>query len=463
VQTLAQKVLAYIRRHELLTSGHRVGVAVSGGADSVGLLRLLLDLRKQLGIVLSVVHFNHKLRGEESDADERFVAELARRHKLDLRCDRGDVAASAAEKHLSIEAAARKMRYECFVRLLQAGELKRVATAHTLDDQAETVLMRVARGAGTRGLAGIYPQLSVAGSQFSGSIIRPLLGVRRKELEAYLVDVGQDWREDSSNRDLRHTRNRVRHGILPRLERNLNPAVREALAETAEIARAEEDYWDAEVARILPQVWRGAALDREILAKLHLSLQRRVIRAAAESLDLRLEFQHVEGIVEMLGGGSPKSAALPDDWVVLGSRAELRFEPAKPRAADCDYEYCLPVPGWIEVPEVGARFEAAVIPGNTEPGYNPEHLLDRSSLAKQLTVRNWRAGDRFWPAHSKSPKKIKELLQHRQVTGREKRLWPVVVSGSDVVWLRGFPAPARLQPRGTREAVLVREIGYFED
>jgi tRNA(Ile)-lysidine synthase len=473
VQTLAQKVLAYIRRHELLRPGDRVGVAVSGGADSVGLLRLLLELRQELGIVLSVVHFNHKLRGAESDAEEQFVAELARRHKLGLRRDRGDVAASAAEKHLSIEAAARKMRYEYFVRLLRDGELNRVATAHTLDDQAETVLMRVVRGAGTRGLAGIYPQLSVASSQFSEeqiptqlsvassqfTIIRPLLGIRRKELEAYLVEAGQEWREDSSNRDLRHARNRVRHGILPRLERNLNPAVREALAETAEIARAEEEYWEIEVARVLPQVWRGGALDLAILAKLPLSLQRRVIRAAAESLDLRLEFRHVEGILEMVGAGSAKSAALPDDWMVSRSKAELRFERAKPEAVKSDYEYCLPVPGLVEVPEVGTRFEAALVPGSSEAGYNPEHLLDRSSLAKQLTVRNWRAGDRFWPAHSKSPKKIKELLQERQVSGLEKKLWPVVASGAEVVWVRGFPAPARLQPRGgIREAVLVREI-----
>jgi tRNA(Ile)-lysidine synthase len=199
-------------------------------------------------------------------------------------------------------------------------------------------------------------------------------------------------------------------------------------------------------------------LDLAILAKLPLSLQRRVIRAAAESLDLRLEFRHVEGILEM-AGRSAKSAALPDDWIVSRSKAELRFERAKPAAVNSDYEYCLPVPGLVEVPEVGTRFEAALVPGSSEAGYNPEHLLERSGLAKQLTVRNWRAGDRFWPAHSKSPKKIKELLQERQVSGLEKKLWPVVASGAEVVWVRGFPAPARLQPRvGLREAVLVREI-----
>ena len=236
MQTLAESVLEYIRKHALLKAGDRVGAAVSGGADSVAMLRLLLELRRELGVVLMVVHFNHQLRGAESDADEQFVAELGRRHKLDVRCESGDVAAHAAEKHLSLEAAGREMRYAYFRRLLRAGRADRIATAHTLDDQAETVLLRVVRGAGTRGLAGIYPQLSVVSSQFSvgsqfsvlgsqfseGSrlsgfssrenlaIIRPLLGVRRRDLEPYLNALGQDWREDSSNRDLRHTRNRVR-------------------------------------------------------------------------------------------------------------------------------------------------------------------------------------------------------------------------------------------------------------
>ena len=239
VQTLPQTVLEYIRKHELLKAGDRVGVAVSGGADSVAMLRLLLELRKEIGVVLSVVHFNHKLRGAESDEDEQFVAQLALRHKLEAYCESGDVAAYAKEKHLSLETAAREMRYHYFRRLLLQGRLNRIATGHTLDDQAETVLLKIIRGAGGRGLAGVYPRLSVPSSQFSdssASIIRPLLGTRRRDLEPYLLGLGQSWREDRSNRDLRHMRNRVRHGILPRLERYLNPAVREAFAETAEIA-----------------------------------------------------------------------------------------------------------------------------------------------------------------------------------------------------------------------------------
>jgi tRNA(Ile)-lysidine synthase len=418
----------------------------------------MLELRKEIGVVLSVVHFNHKLRGAESDEDERFVARLAQRHKIEIRSESGGVAAYAAENHRSLETAAREMRYRYFRRLLQDGTLNQIATGHTLDDQAETVLLKIVRGAGSRGLAGVYPRLSVPGSQFpEASIVRPLLGTRRRELEHYLLDLGQSWREDRSNRDLRHMRNRVRHGVLPRLERYLNPAVREALAETAEIARAEEEYWEREVLRVLPLVW-GAGLRLPVLTDLPLALQRRVVRAAAESLGLRLDFQHVEEILALSakGDGSPKSTVLPHGWVVSRKRGELRFEGTVEAAKDPDYEYCLSVPGSVEVLETQSRFEALLVSGNAAEGYNPGDLLDGTMLAAELKVRNWRPGDRFWPAHTKAAKKIKELLQERQVTGPERKLWPVVVSGTDVIWVRGFPAPSRVQLRSNR-AILIRE------
>ena len=480
VETLAHRVTRYIRRHKLLNPGDRVGVAVSGGADSVALLRLLLELRTELGVVLSVVHFNHKLRGLEADADEQFVADLGSQNKLEFHRESGDVAAYSAAKRLSIETAAREMRYEFFRRLLLEGQANRVATAHTLDDQAETVLLRVVRGAGTRGLAGIYPQLSVSSSQFSvdrpssvagrqqvcGSIIRPLLGVRRKELEAYLIAEGQSWREDSSNRDLRHARNRVRHGILPRLERNLNPAVREILAETAEIARAEEEYWSAEVGRILQASAGhrprdpGATVGLENFVGLPLALQRRLVRASAENFGLRLEFRHVEEILDLISNGRcPGKAALPDGWMASIDKGELKFEPA-PQISESihDYRYLLPVPGKVPVPETGTLFEAMLISAEKRAACNAENLLDSGAAAGELTVRNWRPGDRFWPAHTKAPKKVKELLQEKHVTGEERKLWPVIVSGDEIVWVRGFPTPARLQPRqAVKNVIAIRE------
>jgi len=454
VQRLAQDVLVYIRKHGLLKAGDRVGVAVSGGADSVALLRLLLELGSEIGVVLSVVHFNHRLRGAASDQDEEFVTQLAGEHQLEFHGGCGDVADFSVANHLTLEAAARKMRYEFFRGLLSKGRLNRIATGHTLDDQAETVLLRVSRGAGSRGLAGIYPQLEV---DSRSTIVRPLLATRRKDLEAYLTELDQAWREDASNRDLRHRRNRVRHGILPRLERNLNPRVREALAETAEIAREEEDYWENEIARALPQTWNAAlrALDLSRLAAFPLALQRRIVRAAAESLGLRLEFRQVE---EILAGGG-KSPRLSERWLVARHKNELRFEVADSVSQPGDYAYPLPVPGCVEIPQIRSRVEAVLVSGNAAQGYNPEQLLDRVCLGDDLIVRNWRPGDRFWPPHTRRPKKIKELLQERHLTGAERKAWPVVVSAAEVVWVSGFDVPARLQPRKEAEtAVAIREI-----
>jgi len=461
VQTLPQTVLAYIAKHALLNPGDRVGVAVSGGADSVALLRLLLALRGKLAMVLSVVHFNHKLRGAESDEDERFVAALARLHKLELFCEFGDVSGYAAAKRKSLETAARELRYQYFRRLLLSGRMSRIATAHTLDDQAETVMLRIVRGAGSRGLAGIYPKLAKNSQESKAesqpTIIRPLLGTIRADLETYLTALCQLWREDSSNRDLRHARNRIRHGILPRLARHLNPAVRLTLAETAEIARAEEEYWEKEVQRMLPLIRgsqpRQASLKLKALAELPLALQRRVVRAATESLGLRLEFGQVEEIL------AAKSVVLPDGWAASRNKAELWFERQK-TATPPDYEYCLPVPGRVEVPETGSCFEARLVSANAE-GYNPEDFLDRAVLNGELRVRNWRPGDRFWPAHTKAPKKIKELLQERHLTGAERKLWPVVVSEHGIVWVRGFCSPGHLRPKDEgRQILLIQELKH---
>ncbi len=468
VQTLAQKVLAYIHKHELLKAGDRVGVAVSGGVDSVALLSLLLELRSELGIVPSVVHFNHKLRGAESDEDESFVADLARQHKLELFCESGNVRGYAKAKHASLETAAREMRYEFFRQLLLSGRMDRIATAHTLDDQAETVLLRIVRGAGTRGLSAIYPDLKVAekSNQHSAvgfqprflSIIRPLLATARKDLESYLKNLDQAWREDTSNRDLRHARNRIRHGILPRLERHLNPSVRQTLAETADIARAEEEFWEREVERVLLLVRAGreGSLKLKALADLPLALQRRVVRAAAESRGLRLEFRQVEEIL------AARSVELSNGWIASRSKTELRFEPEN---ADefSDYEYRLPVPGSIEVPEAGSCFEARLVSRNAQ-GYNPEDFLDEGLGGGELRVRNWRAGDRFWPAHTKAPKKIKQLLQERHVTGPERKRWPVVTSKNEILWVRGFAAPSGLRPKdGSKPALLIRERKASQD
>jgi tRNA(Ile)-lysidine synthase len=552
VQSLAQSVLTHIRRQELLRAGDRVGVAVSGGIDSVALLRLLLDLRHELGIILTVVHFNHNLRGAESDTDEEFVANLAREHCLEFHTDGEDVSAQAAEEHTSIETAARELRYGFFRHLLgedgpadrqglkpffastrdgTAGavafptptavsfppvnssepapaRLNKITTGHTLDDQAETVLMRIIRGAGLRGLGGIHPRILVEDDdgEVSGEIVRPLLAVRRRELEQYLKDSGQPWREDSTNADDRFTRNRVRKLVVPLLEQEFNPAVAENLAELAEIARGEEDYWENEISgwlgttvqwsqpdwaravsrevsliQIAPLGKRASASskDSDLREKIDntpwlvmnasvsrmwflgepVAVQRRLVKAIGENAGIPLEFKHVEEILRLAAedGPSGKELSLPLGWGFVRRPEELIFvtpdlrEPVQPR----DYEYELSLPGQISVYEAGSSIAVRFIPANEQPGYNPDFLLDAESLPGPLRVRNWRPGDRFWPAHTKSPRKIKELLKERQVAQPQRGFWPVVVSGNEIVWVRGFLAPARLRAKHGRASILI--------
>jgi len=507
VHSLPERVLAHIRRHDLLHPGDRVGIAVSGGIDSVALLRLLLALRAELGIVLSIVHFNHKLRGPDSDADEQFVASLAREHDLEFHNDSDVVAQHAAEERISLEAAARELRYGFFHHLLgEAHTVDKILTGHTLDDQAETVLMRLIRGAGLKGLAGIHPRLAVEddNNELCGEILRPLLSFRRRELEQYLQDLNQAWHEDATNADNAFTRNRVRKLLVPLLENEFNPSVTENLSELAEIARGEEDYWDNELAG-----WMGTTVhwsepdwarnarseplvqislpanrpipDPDLVSKIDsapclvmnasvsrmwflaepLAVQRRLIKAIGDHAGVPLEFKHVEEILRFAAeeGRAPKELSLPLGWKVQRQPEELLFVTPDLRQPpeSHDYEYPLAVPSHTPIPELGLTIAALRIPADATAGYNPDRLLNADSLTGPLRVRNWRAGDRFWPAHTKSPRKIKELLQDHHVSQPARSLWPVVICGDAIVWVRGFATHASHHWKKGSAALLIRE------
>jgi len=543
---MIEAVAKFIQQHALLKPGDRLGIAVSGGADSVALLRVMLELRGELGVVLAVVHFNHKIRGAESDGDEQFVRELAEKFGLQFFCGSAEAPAFAREQGLGLEAAARRLRYEYFAALLglekgtntpglkpmipgtlppglKAGAptgagsgsgftLDKIATAHTQNDQAETVLMRLLRGAGTRGLSGIRTSIfpagepmgigevrapgdaasyvstinSRAGTDTDGEnlktapaasvpcVVRPLLAVTRHEITAYLRTIEQPWREDTSNCNLEHTRNRVRHELIPLLERDFNPGIIRVLAEHAEMAQAEEEFWSSQVEEVLKTIYTAESglLKAAPLLQLPVALQRRAIRAAAERQGLTLDFAHIEAVRHLIhspAGLKPRRVALPGGlaehaerggaWELVLRKGSLIKEVRK------DYEYRLLVPGSVDVTEIGRSIRARLITvqeGRKMPfqSYNQPQLLNPQCLGGGLIVRNWRQGDRFWPAHTKSPKKVKELLQKK--TEAERKVWPVIISGDEIVWMRGFPAPARVSlpadAPASASALLIEEL-----
>jgi tRNA(Ile)-lysidine synthase len=604
-------VLRYILDRKLMRAGDRVAVAVSGGADSVALLRVLLELRNQLGVVLSVAHFNHALRGEASDADESFVAELARQHDLEFFSSRADVRDHALTSKLSLEAAARDLRYRWLASLPESHNLNEVATGHTLDDQAETVLLKFLRGAGTRGLAGIYPEIASGAKQIAqgrkasvpsaeadsflrtngldaglkarttrtsllsatskavGSfqstergpegplyhnpapdslqgeehgaesllsrnrfqqlrgarIIRPLLGVTRQEIEKYLTALGQTWREDESNLDHRFARNRVRHELLPLLEREYNPNLRQVLSDAAELSRAEEEYWQTLVERELAARQRSktgipeglkpgsegvgdgtaeeaaekvrkalssaeadsvlktnssdaglkarttratlsrlevaplshclpARLSLDNFSELPLALQRRLLKRLLERQQIRADFEHIEQLLHCALGALPK-AELAGGWLAVrqGGCLELRASQAEPPCSS--YQCTLPVPGEVRITEIGLTVRCIPVPQAFAKEEPPDGLLNPEMLGPELTVRNWRPGDRFWPVHSKSETKLKQLFSEQHIPARLRSSWPVVLSDAQIVWVRGLPVARAFAWNGRGNAVKI--------
>jgi tRNA(Ile)-lysidine synthase len=300
-------------------------------------------------------------------------------------------------------------------------------------------------------------------------------------VESYLNSLGQSWREDSSNKDLSHTRNRVRHQLLPMLERDFNPGIRRTLADLAETARAESDYWDRETEALLTRIIRPGkpsrsgrtttreaaqtlSLDLAALTSLPLALERQVLHHAAIGFGIHLDFSHVQQLTELAREKrAGKRVVLPGGVVAVRSFRELQFSTLdKEEELSSGYQYALRVPGETPVTELGSVVCARLIEVGNEgsPAYNSASLLNPALLAPELIVRNWRSGDRFFPAHTRAPKKLKELLQPgrlgRELAPGERKSWPVVESAGEIVWVRGFAVPEAFAA-GLGNAVLIEE------
>ena len=428
----------------------------------MALVRLLAERRAELGLVLHVAHLHHGLRGAEADADLEFCRELAMKLGVPFHEARADVAVEAAADPKSgkaaetIEEAARRLRYAWFRTLLSKTPLHAMATAHTLDDQAETVLAKFLRGAWTEGLSGIHTKLECP----EGCIIRPLLAATHAEIEAYLRELGQDWREDTSNRNLTFTRNRIRHELLPLLG-GWNPQLREHMAQMAALARDEEAWWQAELARVVPQLLlpgrpvrgggraagsgldSGLAIEVSRLAALAPAMQRRLIRYAAEKFGAALDFSATESARALaLGGHAGQKLALAHGLRAERTARELRFSighslAPKGEGPEAAPVYEMAIPGEIDAPAFGIRLRVEAQHA-VAAGISNGH----GSPARTAILRNWKPGDRVRLRYSSGPRKVKEVLERMRVTGTERALWPVLEVNGTIAWMRG----AELEP-----------------
>jgi tRNA(Ile)-lysidine synthase len=444
--TLSARVLRTVRRHALVARGGRVVVALSGGHDSVALVHLLLELEAAGELVVAgLAHFNHQLRGADADADEVFCRAMAAALGLPIETGRGDVRALARDERRSVEDAARAARYAFLEDAADRLGADVIAVGHSADDQAETFLLRLIRGAGPRGLSGILPR--------SGRVVRPLIDIPRADLRHYTADRQLDARDDVSNSDLGIPRNRVRHELLPYLEGEFSPGIARVLAREAAIAREDEDRLHQEaidLARSIVLTSKDAVdIDTRALTSLHPALASRVARVALGILapGAFAGFDHLERFLQFAREGRPGSAmSLPGQQAVhRGGRIVLGPEPPRGghAAETTSFQFPLSIPGEVALGAQGwaisaERAEAANWPAGAsrQGAVNVAVALEPSSLP--LAVRSRRPGDRFRPVGLGHGKKLQDFLVDRKIPRETRDSLPLVVDREDrIVWVVG--------------------------
>ncbi|MFY9733501.1 MAG: tRNA lysidine(34) synthetase TilS, partial [Candidatus Acidiferrales bacterium] len=472
----------------------------------------LKSLRDELGVALVVVHFDHMLRGEESDRDSRFVEELARASELEFVSAREDVRAAAADNGWNLEEAARRLRYAFFDRVLSHRKATRIAVAHTADDQAETVLGHIIRGTGPTGLASIYP---IVDSPGGGAIVRPLLQIRRAELRDYLHERGQRWREDATNADQTRLRARIRTQLLPILECDFSPAIVQHLGDLARFAREEELFWSALVEDRLAK-YAKATNDahfertesigaRDLLSPLALAvsgeqspvgparaLTERLIRRLYEKVrgDRReLSARHVEQVIRLAAEStSGKRLRLPGRIAVDRVFNDIVFSRAtqerisQERASHKDdqqdraassretkmeppsYLYMVDLPAsgatTVAVPELSTCFRLKIVdwPLGESDTKTDTGAFDAGTLRSPLLLRSWRPGDAYRPRGHRQSQKLKQMFQAERVPRHQRVYWPVLESAGHVIWARGMaPAEEFCVRENTRVGLLIEE------
>ncbi|MDD5287708.1 MAG: tRNA lysidine(34) synthetase TilS [Dehalococcoidales bacterium] len=461
--SLEERVSGFIEEHRLTSRRHVLLVAVSGGQDSVCLLHILHSLQSSLGIKLHVAHLDHQLRGAESEADARYVAGLAKSLGVPATIGRRDVRLYQKEHGISLEEAAREVRYGFLTEVAASIGADRVAVGHTLDDHVETILLHLVRGSGTRGLRGLQPIIRWQSSGGTLTVVRPLLKVRREETAEYCINHQLQPCMDATNLSLIPLRNRVRLELLPLLK-SYNPQVITALLRTAYLAGDDIDYLEKEAHRL----WRRVAsqqggtiiLDKEAFLKWSSSMQRYLLRIALEKLvgNLRdIEARHIEELMEALTKPSGKQISLPYGLVftVDYSRYLLGKDPtALSPFPVLDGEYLIKIPGKTIIP--GWYIQAKIIKvgeaGSADDNFTAH--FDYAGVSGQLVVRPRKRGDRFQPLGMKETKKLGEFMLDARIPRDWRACLPIVCSGEKVLWVMGYRIDERVKVTEETERVL---------
>jgi tRNA(Ile)-lysidine synthase len=464
--SLEQKVLSFIQKQHLVPNRQKILVAVSGGPDSVCLLQILANLQKELEIKLHVAHLNHQLRGAESQSDAEYVDVLAHSLGIPATIESRDVNIYRARHHLSLEEAAREVRYSFLTEVAALTCAERVAIGHTIDDHVETILMHLIRGSGINGLRGLQ---SLSQWQFSGTnitIIRPLLALSHEETTAYCRHHNLHPHIDASNLSSEPLRNRIRHHLLPEL-RNYNPRINEALLRTARIAADDITFIDEEVVRLLKEITikqkDSLIVDKKKFTVLPSSLKRHLLRAGIEVLlgNLKdIEASHIEDVMDALAKPAGKVMGLPRglNFIIEYDKYVL----GKDIASLCPFpvlekETQLKIPGSTNLH--GWNIEAATLSfSEAKKLYNKEDdfvaCFDFDITGNNLIVRHHQPGDRFQPLGMRQPKKLNKFMIDAKIPQSWRRRIPIVHSPQNIIWVVGWRIDARAKVTDSTEKVL---------
>ena len=465
------EVRKFIIKESLLSRGDRVLVAVSGGPDSVALLHVLWELRDEFGLHLEVAHLEHGIRGEEAEGDARFVAALARRLALPFHLKKIDLPRMKSDAGRgNLEALARQERYRFFAVLLRERNLTKVATAHTEDDQAETVLMWLMRGSGMKGLGGmepihdLKPENRVAAEKVR--VIRPLLYVSKAEILDYLNAKQLAFCVDRTNQDPHLMRNWIRLEVIPKIKERTGPRFSARLAHQAELLRDDDFVLEGLARRELERMRRADALDREMFLKQPAALQRRILRLwinETRSNLLGIDFVHIEALLELVVGGPPQARlALPGGLELVKEYQRLRLEKRGRRLkrASC-YSYELHIAKPLNIREAGVMVYSELLspPLANWPDSLSEAVFDGALLPRTLPMRNFRRGDRFQPLGMAGHKKVKDLFIEKKIPLSVRATLPLLAAGGEIFWIPGYgrSAAAKIGPQSA-EILRIRVI-----
>ncbi len=453
---LSERFRGFSLEHKLWKKGQRLLAAVSGGADSVALLGLLDGLRGEFKLDLTVVHLDHGLRGAASRADSRWVKRLAARLGFPIVVERRDVRGWAKENKKSLEEAARRLRYAFFQEVVQKTGIRTVAVGHQADDQAETVLMRIIRGSSPAGIGGMRPKSRMGALR----VVRPLLPFTHSELAAYLEEIGWGHREDASNRDRRFLRNRLRLELLPLLEKEYNPRIREVLINLGRLERERNDCLSERLEETASEaifsIEDGLEIDLVRFARLPAFdrgelLRKAMLMGGVGDLNRRT-WERLEKLVKGRTGGR---IDLPGGVVAAKAYGRLSLTGFRKRREERFFSYPLPLPGEAVVKEAGLKISARKLPRPRRPVTAPKMNLkefwtnsgptgavkeyfDCDRLKLPLSIRSRRPGDRYRPLKLPGGKKIKDILIDEKVPRPLRGMVPLVIAREKIIWLAGY-------------------------